>query len=1134
MKTFCLVTQAGNLCLPLFFLSSLILSFGCSTLESTITSKVTAETFTPVTFPANQSLSFAQDPRLDFGSRGTIEMMFYAEPFQAGTLNSLEEISNPQTDIEDDTLINHVLFAHRERGQTRFVIFLNRNLTRIGMYNGKHLASIPYNFRDRQWHHVAFSTLQGVTSVIIDSVVVGELPIGYGEASNLPLHIGNLDGVSYPFYGQMATLRLWNQPLSENEIAQNRSYGKIFREDEYINSLVGYALFTNERRNFHYTHEVLDWTGAINRGGADLQRWVMPTDARAKKYMVRMDEQMVYAVGVQYEVPESDSFRTKDHWFPYGSVNITDGIVREYEVHPDEGESLTGIAGAFDAGMSIKSMRFITNQRHSELFSTEEKGQIPYLVRVPEGNQFGGFQGEGMDDSEILQSIGLGFKPDTLLPPQDIGLFTHELDGEPFRDDNFVRTNFIDHKDMRDGALHMHGNYTSYPVFHFQHDMRNDRIVVEGELPSGISVDSVTNGAMESTFSASISSSSSSGGVTMGAEAGKSGEKDSVVFHPAVAFGPEVFTYNGNLRYVHENGSVLTMIDAETYHLENRTADSTGESLDFPMRSGLYHRAKPYQQADENKKDPWGATFTMDQRPRLLDFNFRGYNIAKIDPQNYQKGTGAYKNVFQLPTDVSRDYQYTSNGKILPYGIIYRNDREAMQRGRSHTISTEHQHQQAWSINLGLNIGVPGMSFGASGSHSESVQTMQQTQKMNALSIAFEAKHALVIDKTHMTLDPDFSKAIFRLRDMYLSKGAEVFRFDQKFRRDPLSTLVHTYGSHYPYAVTYGGMAYQETALDAKTRQTIRTSSTTYEASASGSLEGATMGGNIGGGTSMSDEVKKAMENSRTHTRTIGGDFSMGGEGGGWSLPDHSEVPVLLDLRPIYELLSPIYFEDTLIWKTLRNGLRENLNQQADLTNWDTESWDKEPAPVRFKVKIHGLENIRAGDGLDDAASEYFGSITLSDGVNDVKAWSVNSEQSGDYTYPFPKSLPNQLAQGFATVFNAIGSLFNPNQDSPPINIMHINFEKTYYVTKEQYCKGNMIITIDMNEEDLPDSQDEYPEVTRTHPWTGFNPNPDNFFYHYNQDPNLPEVNYGGTEFKIYYSLESDPHNWAGTCPVKK
>ena len=1206
----------------LFFGCSLLLFFSACTGERSLLQQPdftedAEERFSPLVLPTGNGLSFQADPRLDYGSRGTIELIFTARSPFVKKLNSLEDVLDPQLDIENDTLPYYVLLSNSSANQTRFTIFLNRKLTRIGMFNGKEFYSLPFNFRDEKSHHVAFSTIDGNTQVIMDGAGIGELPLEYGKGFALPLHIGSLDAGRNPFQGEIASVRLWSQALSADQLIKNDFYGKVFLEEDYVNSLVAYSIFSNERTSFHYTHEILNWTGVSNWGDLDMQKWVMPEDASARKFMVRLDDHMVYSLGVQYEQSVGDSLLTKEQWFPYNSQYIEEGEVKEYMLYPESGESLIGIGGTFEPGMGLKSIRFITNWRYSDLFTAGEKGEVPYLIRLPRGNKFGGFQGQGMDNSEILQSVGLGYKRDTSRIPMELGVFVHELAGEPERDDNYVREDFLDHKDVRDGALHMHGNYTSSPIYHFRYERKHDMIIVEGEIPSkGMRVDPLLSSTeskelktlqnIVELFKPKTRLTALGRRIILGPLAVtdknpiipnfifslstvphfknlnkyrfradstelhqfmvKIYQQDSLmnlaaevklatlnnymkirsdavlrkllevrnraVFKPARTFGPEYFVYDRNLRYVHENGSVLSMIDAETYHLSNATEDSLGNSDTFPMKSGTYRVPKPYEQGDANKKDPWGATFTMDQRPRLLDFNFKGYNIARLDPQNYQKGSGALKNVFKLPADISRDYQYTSNGKILPYGIFYRNEREAMQRARSHSISSESQHQQAWSFNLGLNIGVPGMSFGASGSHEESTTRMKQSQKTNALSIAFETKHALVMDKSRMQLDPEFQLAVLGLRDLYISQGKDAFKVARDLQ-DPLNHFIRTFGSHYPYAVTYGGMAYQETALTASTRKTLRESKTSMEASASGSLEEISIGGKIGGGFSNSDEVSKAMETSRTHTRTIGGELSLSGNGGGWSLPDHSEVPVLLDLRPIYELFSPIYFEDSLVWKSLRLEMKDYLDRQSAQYTWDTESWDTVSAPVRFTVRIERLENIRAGDGLTDLDSEYFGSISLSTDKEEVKAWCVNSVQSGDFTCPFPKSLPN-LAVANAGKLLSGGKLEG-------VNIMPINFEKEFYVTKEEYCgDGKVEINFDIHEEDLPDGQDDYPvdNTTYTFPWKVFSSRRQNYTFGIVQGQTAGVLKDilapGGTEFYIHYSLQADPHNWANTCPTKK
>ncbi|MCY2968442.1 MAG: hypothetical protein NT069_33260, partial [Planctomycetota bacterium] len=101
--------------------------------------------------------------------------------------------------------------------------------------------------------------------------------------------------------------------------------------------------------------------------------------------------------------------------------------------------------------------------------------------------------------------------------------------------------------------------------------------------------------------------------------------------------------------------------------------------------------------------------------------------------------------------------------------------------------------------------------------------------------------------------------------------------------------------------------------------------------------------------------------------RTVGGDLA---QGGGWSVPDHTEVPVLLDLRPIDELLSPVFFDDRLVWTRIRSRLHTRLNQNSEPTN------DQNLTSRLVSVRLLQLSNYGPSDlptlKLGIAAAAYF------------------------------------------------------------------------------------------------------------------------------------------------------------------
>jgi len=392
----------------------------------------------------------------------------------------------------------------------------------------------------------------------------------------------------------------------------------------------------------------------------------------------------------------------------------------------------------------------------------------------------------------------------------------------------------------------------------------------------------------------------------------------------------------------------------------------------FPIPSGIYARSKSYP--DESKdKNQWGGTFTLNQKPTLSEFNFMGYNLAKMNPKDYQLGTGSSKMLFKMPEDDSYDYYITTADKIVPYGLTYKNNRNSMFRAHTHMVSSEVDHRNAWSVKAGFNIGVPGMSFGANGQHKESTEQKKKNQQQNTISTAHETKYALIMDRTKMELSEEFRTAVLDLRKRFYIRGPLETNINNPMGTMDIMEFFEIYGTHYPYAVTYGGMAYQEVDYSKDEIISKHTSETDLSAEASGTIEGITLGISGGGGTSDESEFSNVVEDKTAVAETIGGEISFGGEGIGWTLPDKSEVPVFLDLRPITELFSPLYFDDETIYEDLREMVHDSLVAYEKKYPASSLSWAKYSNHVELEVVFETMTDSESGD--IDNKGEWGGSF---------------------------------------------------------------------------------------------------------------------------------------------------------------
>ena len=252
----------------------------------------------------------------------------------------------------------------------------------------------------------------------------------------------------------------------------------------------------------------------------------------------------------------------------------------------------------------------------------------------------------------------------------------------------------------------------------------------------------------------------------------------------------------------------------------------------------------------------------------------------------------------------------------------------------AHTVMTgsSFEYKYAWSMSLGVNLGfgLDGIAgaFSANASYGQRSANREAREVITSITRTAAVNYAMVADRSRIELSPDFRARVLRLRDAYL--------VDQ-MSDDSVGRLISLFGTHYPYAVTYGGMAFLETDYSELVVGHMRGRTRSFEEQASLSFSDASQSnscGCSGGGSgdsasfgidlSATDDEELAREVRDSVDSHIFGTY--GGSvtrGEGWSLSPGQEVPLFLDLRPLHELLSPIFFDDPIVWEVLAPALKQ-------------------------------------------------------------------------------------------------------------------------------------------------------------------------------------------------------------------
>lgn len=403
-----------------------------------------------------------------------------------------------------------------------------------------------------------------------------------------------------------------------------------------------------------------------------------------------------------------------------------------------------------------------------------------------------------------------------------------------------------------------------------------------------------------------------------------------------------------------------------TYKGANTDATLTFTGRDsFTVRRGdnyqRFNRAKPYEILGSDAVS-WGGTFEQESIANFYDRSFAGYDVNQMNPQNLQLRDGLRRPVFRMPGLNSRDYYPVVGGvaKAVPFGMYLLSNIEGREGAFTDTVSNAEEHNSSWSFGLGMSLGVEGI--GAAGynfSYQQSTKTMNESEQSFSLTRDIFQKYAMVLDETHVELDPDFRARVLEVRDR-LRAGEKV-----NLRKE----IIEPFGTHYPHAVTLGAIATMQIAYSKSAYLELQSKGWSFSRHAEASLEGITAKQDINAGQEWSDQFRQEMSRQRKNFRSIGGEPQAGG---GFSV-GREEVPIMLDLRPLHLLLSPVYFDDWIIHTDLRAMLQEEERRygadSAKLISSNDE-WE----PYLFAVTITKID-VDNADELDGWL-ELYGELT--------------------------------------------------------------------------------------------------------------------------------------------------------------
>lgn len=361
-----------------------------------------------------------------------------------------------------------------------------------------------------------------------------------------------------------------------------------------------------------------------------------------------------------------------------------------------------------------------------------------------------------------------------------------------------------------------------------------------------------------------------------------------------------------------DDGDVASLIGEvgarKTYQAETRSSLGNELVLDYTAGGTLRIRLgrRQFQRPPALKPNALSMddVFAIQFQTDNFAANLKGYNVLEQDPFLLMDNPNAEIFARRANNEYSIQEKFA-----VPFGFVLRNELSQGNLYRQQVLSSGREMQNATTTSFGANatISVSGavnsiLAFipgtgqiadtGASVGYSSTRSTMQQMRENQSVGqvvgYSRAKNYAIIVDPANTKLSADFLTAV---------GDAQIEgRYD---------TLIERFGTHYAYAVTYGASA--KMWRDVRSDDFAEVLSETNGDKTQGELQvfGSSVGGfqeSLNSGLSGSSG---SMSDERGYFYAVGGNGSY--DSSSFARGDRL-APILLDLRPIDELLNPINF----------------------------------------------------------------------------------------------------------------------------------------------------------------------------------------------------------------------------------
>lgn len=325
----------------------------------------------------------------------------------------------------------------------------------------------------------------------------------------------------------------------------------------------------------------------------------------------------------------------------------------------------------------------------------------------------------------------------------------------------------------------------------------------------------------------------------------------------------------------------------------------------------VYVPMKPKVAPDDPDKrlQVYGDMFTP--IPSSFGLVRRCYNLLQMSVDDFQV-TGCQQFLFAEPDKLSLAYDKIPfsglhENEAVPWGWSYISNSRSTAHSRTHIFESGRElsdvQQRTIGYNVGANLGPVDLSASYSATTKDRIDNMYSKGLTYSQFDFLKTEYVLVVDKTNLNLSQVFRGAV---RDLQLLRNFDDF--------------INNFGTHYAYATTFGAYGRRFTQMSQDDVMKLHENGTDVAIGASVGLNGGE--GGVSAGVT-NETAKQHMANmKRILGEQVEESVCVGGSDCNSGQPSAGDrVPVLLDLRPISDLLGPPFYDDDAVATELRQAL---------------------------------------------------------------------------------------------------------------------------------------------------------------------------------------------------------------------